>query len=99
MYFVFDALAAILLARYHTVILRSSLFVKSKSSFRLEPDFSAEVSSANRNVLRVVQLGKSLMNTKNRVGPNRLPCITDISTGFGCEKLLLMSTICDLLER
>ncbi len=98
MYFVFDALAAILLARYHAAMLCSLLLVKSKSSCKLDPDFSAEVLSAIRNVL-FVQLGKSLMNIKNRVGPKRLPCITDISTDLGCEKLLLMSTICDLLER
>ncbi len=100
-YFVLAAFADILLARYHTVILLSSLLIDSNNSGKFGPDFSAEVSSANRKVLREVQFGKSFIKIRNKVGPSKLPCITDMSTYLGWERLPvpLMSTTCDLPVR
>jgi hypothetical protein len=73
MYLVLDAFADILFALYHVAILYNSLFTCVNSSGRLGPDFSAEVSSAKRKVLREVQLEKSLINMRKRVGPSKLP--------------------------
>jgi hypothetical protein len=65
------------------MFLSSLLISMSVKSF---PALSAELSSANKNVLRLVALWKSLIHVDlKKVGPDMLPCMTDISTGEGPE--------------
>jgi hypothetical protein len=68
-----EAFADILFALYHVAILHSSSFTLLNKSLRFGPDFSADVSSEKRYVWREVQLGKSLIHIRKRVGPSKLP--------------------------
>jgi hypothetical protein len=77
-HFVLLTLTAILLALNHIDSFWSSLFALLISGCSSGPDRRQAVSSAKSKASISLQLGRSLMKHKNRIGPKMLPCKINI---------------------
>jgi hypothetical protein len=94
MNFVFETFTAILLARNQRAIFLSSELTCENRSARLLLQARPAVSSANISLNSLDALYRSLMYIRNRMGPNILPCITDILKVDAVDKWPSISTCC-----
>ena len=98
-YLVFDTLTAILLARNQLASFCISELTLSISTARSWSESIPAVSSAKSRVRRVVHRCKSLIKHRKRIGPNILPCRTEMSISFSEDLNPPMSVYWYLSER
>ncbi len=78
-YLVLIVLVAILFALNHTAILFISALTLVIRLSKFSSASRQQVSSANISVNKSVELNKSFMKHKNRIGPRILPCRTEMT--------------------
>ena len=66
---------------------------------RLAPDAMTAVSSAKSRVNSQVARWRSLIKQRNRMGPNMLPCSTEMSIVSSGDLQPLTSVNCDLPDK